>query len=146
MRLLSMHGLVREFKPAAIVIDPVSNLVAAGTENETKAMLTRLVDYLKNAGVTALFTSLTPGAEPLQETEVAISSLIDTWILLRDLESGGARQRSLAIVKSRGMAHSNEMREFQIAEDGIWIRDRWSPRQGGAADRPGRGAGAKERT
>jgi circadian clock protein KaiC len=145
MRLLSMHGLVREFRPAAVVIDPVSNLVSAGTESETKAMLTRLVDYLKNAGVTALFTSLTPGAEPLQETEVAISSLIDTWILLRDVEAAGARQRSLAIVKSRGMAHSNEMREFQIGKDGIRIRDRWSQRQGGAGDRLGRAAGGRER-
>jgi circadian clock protein KaiC len=140
-----MHGLVREFRPAAIVIDPVSNLVAAGTEGETKAMLTRLVDYLKNAGVTALFTSLTPGAEPLQETEVAISSLIDTWILLRDVEAGGARQRSLAIVKSRGMAHSNEMREFQMGEDGIRIRDRWSQRQGGAGARFARAAAGRER-
>lgn len=143
MRLLSMHALVREFRPAAIVIDPVSNLVAAGSENETKAMLTRLVDYLKNAGVTALFTSLTPGAEPLQETEVAISSLIDTWILLRDLEAGGARQRSLAIVKSRGMSHSNEMREFQIGERGIRIRDRWSQRQGAAREGRRRVAGGQ---
>lgn len=125
-RLLEMHELVARSRPSAVVLDPVSNLVIAGTRADAKAMLTRLVDHLKNAGVTAFFTSLTPGADALQETEVAISSLIDTWILVRDVEAGGVRTRSLAIVKSRGMPHSNELREFHISGDGIRIRDRWA--------------------
>lgn len=146
LRLLEMHEQVARFRPAAVVVDPVSNLVVAGTRAEAKAMLTRLVDHLKNAGITALFTSLTPGADPLQETEVAISSLIDTWILVRDTDSGGARARSLAIVKSRGMAHSNETREFQISGEGIRIRDRWSPLGEGPPlqRRPGRGEPPRE--
>lgn len=137
LRLLEMHEQVARFRPASVVVDPVSNLVVAGTRAEAKAMLTRLVDHLKNAGITAFFTSLTPGADPLQETEVAISSLIDTWILVRDVESGGARARSLAIVKSRGMAHSNELREFRICGEGIRIRDRWSSPGSARAAAPG---------
>jgi circadian clock protein KaiC len=150
LRLLEMHEQVARARPATIVVDPVSNLVVAGSRAEAKAMLTRLVDHLKNAGITAFFTSLTPGADPLQETEVAISSLIDTWILVRDVETGGARARSLAIVKSRGMAHSNELREFHIGGEGIRIRDRWSAlggeagAAGPASRRPARPDEARE--
>jgi circadian clock protein KaiC len=121
MRLVLMHQLIERFKPSTVVVDPVSNLLMVGTQAEAKAMLTRLVDYLKNKGITAFFTSLTPGGEPLQETEVMISSLIDTWILMRDVEGAGERNRSLSIVKSRGMSHSNEAREFLITSKGIQI-------------------------
>lgn len=123
LRLVSMHDRIARSRPAAVIVDPVSNLVTQGTEAETRAMLMRLVDHLKNAGVTALFTNLTPGGEPLQHTEVAISSLIDTWILLRDVETGGERNRTLSIVKSRGMVHSNEAREFLMGPRGIAILD-----------------------
>ncbi len=120
MRLLLAHRVVEEHRPAAVVVDPISNLVVAGSANETRSMLTRLIDFLKTRGITGVFTSLVSGGAAAEEdTAVNISSLIDTWILLRDLESGGERNRSITIVKSRGMAHSNENREFTLEETGF---------------------------
>lgn len=150
LRLLSMHELVQKTRPAAIVVDPVSNLVTSGSPAEAKAMLTRLVDFLKNEGVTTLFTNLTAGGAPVQETEIAISSLIDTWILVRDLEAAGERHRSLSIIKSRGMAHSNQARAFVLGRRGIALLDRGDARgQAGphgpwarSAVAPGASAGA----
>jgi circadian clock protein KaiC len=120
MRLLTAHQLVDEHRPSAVVVDPISNLVTAGTVHETRLMLTRLIDFLKNRGITGVFTSLVSGGSAAEEeTAVQISSLIDTWILLRDLEDAGERNRILTIVKSRGMAHSNENREFFLGASGV---------------------------
>jgi circadian clock protein KaiC len=123
MRLLKAHQLVEQCRPSAVIIDPVSNLIL-GPIADTRSMLTRLVDFLKNKGITALFTSLTPGGpQAPEESQVEISSLIDTWILVRDLEAGGERNRALTIVKSRGMSHSNQMREFVLSRRGIEMVD-----------------------
>jgi circadian clock protein KaiC len=121
--LVSIHKLVREFKPAAVIVDPVSNLVAIGEMSEIKAMLTRMIDFLKNEGVTTLFTSLNGGGDITESTEVGISSMMDTWILLRNMETSGERNRLLFILKSRGMAHSNQVREFILSNEGIRISD-----------------------
>lgn len=124
MRLLSAHQLVEEHRPTAVVVDPITNLVASGSVNEARSMLTRLIDFLKNRGITGVFTSLVSGGqEATEQTAVEISSLIDTWILVRDLENGGERNRSLTIVKSRGMAHSKENREFTLGDDGVSLVD-----------------------
>jgi circadian clock protein KaiC len=119
LHLLTCHRLVEEFAPSAVVVDPVSNLMAAGTAGDAQAMLLRLVDFLKGKGVTTLMTSLTGGGAALERTEVGLSSLVDTWILLRDIELGGERNRGLYVLKSRGMAHSNQIREFLITGRGI---------------------------
>ena len=120
LRLLKAHQLVDELHPSAVVFDPISNLLVSGTLSDTRAMLARLIDFLKNRGVTMLFTSLTPGGpQALEESQVEISSLIDTWVLVRDIESGGERNRALTVVKSRGMAHSKQMREFVLGDRGI---------------------------
>jgi circadian clock protein KaiC len=120
MRLLRAHQLVEEHRPTSVVVDPISNLVMAGTVLEARSMLTRLIDFLKNKGVTGVFTSLVAGTqEAADETAVEISSLIDTWVLLRDTDAGGERNRTLTIVKSRGMAHSNQSREFELGSAGI---------------------------
>lgn len=138
MRLLVAHQAVEAHRPAAVVVDPISNLVAAGSVNETRSMLTRLIDFLKNRGITGVFTSLVSGGPAAEEeTAVNISSLIDTWLLLRDIESGGERNRSLTIVKSRGMAHSNENREFTLGRSGVSLVEV----QRGAAGDPARKAG-----
>ncbi|MDD5657639.1 MAG: circadian clock protein KaiC [Elusimicrobia bacterium] len=121
--LVSIHKLVTQFKPAALVMDPVTNLTSIGSTEEIKAMLTRIIDYLKNQGITALFTSLTPGGEAFEQSEVGISSLMDTWLLLRMIESASERNRVLYILKSRGMAHSNQMREFVLSDKGIQLVD-----------------------
>ncbi|MFB3905624.1 MAG: circadian clock protein KaiC [Acidobacteriota bacterium] len=121
--LVSLHNLVEEFKPEAVVIDPVSNLTAVGDFAEIRAMLTRLIDFLKNRQVTAVFTSLTEGGGELEQSEVGISSLMDTWLLLRMVESANERNRVLYVLKSRGMAHSNQLREFLLSDHGIELLD-----------------------
>jgi circadian clock protein KaiC len=121
MHLVRVHKLVAEMKPAAVIIDPISNLVTVGTQTDTEAMLVRLIDFLKAAGITAFFTNLTSGGKAWERTDVGVSSLIDTWILLRDIELGGERNRGLYVLKSRGMKHSNQIREFLITANGIQL-------------------------
>ena len=118
--LVTIHKLVREFKPYAVVIDPISNLIAVGNVNEVRSMLTRLIDYLKVNNITALFTALVNSRSTQSEmAEEGISSLVDTWISVRDLEGIGERNRGLSILKARGMAHSNQVREFIVTAQGI---------------------------
>lgn len=117
--LVAIHKQVRQFDPQVVVVDPLSSFEAAGAAGEVQGMLLRLVDFLKSEGITAFFTSLTPGGSALERTDLEISSLIDTWLLVRDLEAGGERNRGLYVLKSRGMAHSNQIREFLLTDRGI---------------------------
>ncbi len=123
MHLVTIHKRVRDFGPQVVVIDPVTAFAALGSEGEIKAMLTRLVDFFKVQNVTALFTSLTGGSTFVESTEVGVSSLMDSWLLLRDLQNGAERNRVLHLVKSRGMAHSNQVREFLLTDRGVELRD-----------------------
>ena len=123
MHLVAMHKAIQEFKPSIVVVDPISNLIAAGTLLEAKSMLTRLIDFLKNSGITALFTDLVRAGSPIETTNEEISSLIDTWIWLRDIQVQGERNRGLHVIKSRGMAHSNQIREFLLTDHGIRLLD-----------------------
>lgn len=123
MHLASMHRQIQQFDPAVVVVDPISNFISAGTETEAHSMLLRLVDFLKSRQITAVFVSLTSGGNPTEATEQHISSLIDTWILLRDIELGGERNRGLYILKSRGTPHSNQIREFVLTSHGVELRD-----------------------
>jgi circadian clock protein KaiC len=117
MHLAQIHRGVGRLRPSAVVIDPISNL---GINTlDTSAMLLRLIDYLKSEGVTAMFVSLTAGGKALEATEFGVSSLIDTWLVLRDIEAAGERNRGLYVIKSRGMHHSNQIREFLITSHGI---------------------------
>ena len=117
--LVSIHKLVEDFKPDAVVIDPITNLTSIGETAEIKSMMTRIIDFLKNKQITAVFTSLTDGGSAIEQSEVGISSLMDTWILLRNIEVNGDRTRMLYILKSRGMAHSSQVRQFVLTDDGI---------------------------
>lgn len=119
MHLLRIHKLIEQFQPRAVVVDPITNLIGGSTEKDVHAMLTRLLDFLKMRKITALFTSLTAAGESLEHTNLAVSSLIDTWVLLRDIELNGERNRAVYLVKSRGMAHSNQLREFVMGKSGI---------------------------
>lgn len=121
--LVSIHKLAEDFKPTAVIVDPVTNLTSIGEADDIKAMMTRLIDYLKNKQITTIFTSLTSGGSATEQSEVGISSLMDTWILLRNIETDGERNRLLYILKSRGMAHSNQVREFVLSDNGITLRD-----------------------
>ncbi|MDD1710165.1 MAG: circadian clock protein KaiC [Methanoregulaceae archaeon] len=123
MHLVTMYKLIENFQPKIVIVDPISNLLTVGSMSETKSMLTRLIDFLKSKQITAMFASLTTLGENLESTEVGVSSLMDTWILLRDIESAGERNRGLYILKSRGMDHSNQIREFLFTRRGIQLRD-----------------------
>ena len=121
--LVSIHKAVNDFQPAGVVVDPITNLTAVSDQQEVKAMLTRMIDFLKNQGITALFASLTPGGKTTEQSEVGVSSLMDTWLLLRNVETAGERNRLLSVLKSRGMAHSNQVREFRLSDQGIRLID-----------------------
>jgi circadian clock protein KaiC len=123
MHLATMFKEITEFQPAVVVMDPITSLMDAGTDYESKGMITRLIDYLKAKQITSLFTSLTQGGHVLQQSEAAMSSLMDSWLLLQDLEGNGERNRVLYVLKARGMAHSNQVREFLISDRGVDLVD-----------------------
>jgi len=123
MHLVTMNKQINEFRPSAAIVDPVTNLISTGTAKEVESTLTRLIDFLKGHGITLFFTSLTHGNLNLERSEVGMSSLMDTWILLRDIESNGERNRGIYILKSRGMAHSNQIREFKLSDTGVHLSD-----------------------
>jgi circadian clock protein KaiC len=122
MHLARTIKFISEFAPDVVIIDPISGLETSGTSLEVKAALMRLVDYLKEKGITAMLTDLKMGGA-LERTDAAISSLVDTWLVLRDLESNGERNRGLHVLKSRGMGHSNQVREFVLSQTGIQLTD-----------------------
>lgn len=121
--LLSLHGAVDRFRPAAAIIDPITGLGGIGNENDVRAMLTRIVGHLKNLNVTSIFTSLTGSGESIAHSELSVSSLMDAWILICMVESAGDRVRRLSIIKSRGMAHSNRLRELVLSRRGLRLVD-----------------------
>ena len=121
--LVTIHDLTAEFNPRVVVIDPITNFGSVGTYSEVKSMVTRLIDMFKSQGITAMFTSLTSGDSNPELSEVGVSSQMDAWLLLRNLESNGERNRGLYVLKSRGMAHSNQIREFLLTDRGVQLRD-----------------------
>jgi circadian clock protein KaiC len=123
MHLATIHKMVDNFKPQVVIIDPISNFSSAGTLADAEAMLLRLIDFLKARQITAMFVNLTAGGNAWEKTDLGVSSLIDTWILLRDIELAGERNRGLYVLKSRGMKHSNQIREFLITSEGIRLED-----------------------
>jgi circadian clock protein KaiC len=122
MHLVVMHKIIAQYKPTFVVVDPISSLVRNGTDGETNAMFVRLIDFLKSQSITALMTALN-GPDQSEETDLGVSSIVDTWLLLRDIELGGERNRGMYVLKSRGMAHSNQIREFLLTSDGIKLQD-----------------------
>ncbi|MCE9644673.1 MAG: circadian clock protein KaiC [Chloroflexi bacterium] len=123
MHLTTIHKAIKAFKPQVVIVDPLTSFISGGIETEVKAMIMRLVDLLKMNETTSLFTSLSLSGGALEQTQVAIASLVDTWLLLRDIEIGGERNRGMYILKSRGMAHSNQIREFLLTAQGVELRD-----------------------
>jgi circadian clock protein KaiC len=123
MHLATLHKLVNEFQPRVVIVDPITTFLSAGTSVEVQAMLMRLIDFLKSQQITALFTSLTHGGDALEGSQAGISSLVDTWLLLRNIEVGGERNRGLYILKSRGMAHSNQVRKLLLTDHGVELED-----------------------
>jgi circadian clock protein KaiC len=128
--LLSMQFMIDDFRPTTVVVDPVTNLSQVGSLRDVRLMLSRLVDYLKARNITILFTSLTQGGTDAELTDVGISSLADSWLKLQNLEAGGERNRGISILKSRGMAHSNQVREFLLTDQGIDLVDTYTGPEG----------------
>jgi circadian clock protein KaiC len=143
--LFSMQKLVDEFDPSVVVKDPVSNLLRIGTEADVSAMLTRQVDFLKSKGVTAMFTSLNSDEEQVQADQ-QIASLVDTWLLVKTMEGNGELNRILHVRKSRGMAHSNQIREFLLTSQGIELADVYVGPQGVLTGSARQAQEAKERS
>ena len=119
MHLAVIYKLIDRFQPKVVILDPITNLVSIGSRGDVKLWLTRLIDFLKVKQITALLTNLSHASNLLEQTDIAISSLMDTWLLLADVEMAGERNRSMYILKSRGMAHSNQVREFLLTDHGI---------------------------
>ena len=123
MHLARTIKFISEFAPQVVIIDPISGLDTTGTALEIKSALMRLMDWLKLKGITAMFTDLTLSGNNLERSDAVISSLVDTWLVLRDLETNGERNRGLHVLKSRGMGHSNQVREFVVTSTGIQLTD-----------------------
>lgn len=121
--LVTIHDVTTAFHPKVVVIDPITNFASVGTYTEVKSMVTRLIDLFKSREITAMFTSLTSGDSAAELSEVGVSSQMDAWLLLRNLECNGERNRGLYVLKCRGMAHSNQIREFVLTDNGVQLND-----------------------
>ena len=121
MHLVTMYDLIQQYKPKVVVLDPITDFFSVGNTAEVKAAITRIIDFLKTNQVTALFTSYTSEEDGVDQTVVGVSSLIDTWISLRNIENNGERHRGLFVLKSRGMPHSRQIRSFELTDEGIQI-------------------------
>jgi len=119
MHLVAMYKTIKKFKPQAVVLDPITNLITVGSVSEVKSMLIRLIDFLQEEQITVMFTALTLNTIISDQTDEGVSSLVDAWLLVRDIEYNGERNRGMYIMKSRGMKHSNQVREFVITDKGL---------------------------
>jgi circadian clock protein KaiC len=117
MHLAHMQRELDRFQPSAVIVDPVTSF--RGPDSEVHALLLRMMDILKTRGITTIFTSLTSFDERVAQSDFGMSSLMDTWIFLVDIESNGERNRGLYALKSRGMSHSNQIREYLLTSDGV---------------------------
>lgn len=123
MHLVAIHKKIKKFKPDVVILDPITNLITVGSVSEVKSMLIRLVDYLQNEQITVMFTALALNNTLNEQTDEGISSLVDSWLLIRDIESNGERNRGLYVMKARGKSHSNQVREFIITDNGLDLVD-----------------------
>jgi circadian clock protein KaiC len=123
MHLVAIHKAIRKFKPEVVVLDPITNLITVGTVSEVKSMLVRLIDFLQEEQITVMFTALTLNTVINEQTDEGVSSLVDAWLLIKDIEMNGERNRGLYIMKSRGMHHSNQVREFVMTSEGLNLVD-----------------------
>jgi len=134
MHLSMMIKLIDEFRPRVIAVDPISNLYPIGDDVQVRSMMMRLIDYAKSEQITGMFTNLSndtgSNAYELEATQMAVSSLMDAWLILKNFEGNGERNRAFSIIKARGMAHSNQMREFVMSEKGIELLDLYKGTEG----------------
>jgi circadian clock protein KaiC len=123
MHLVAMHKCIKKYKPSVVIIDPITNFINIGSVSEVKNMLVRMIDYLQEEQISVMFTALSLNTIVNEQTDEGVSSLVDAWILVRDIEFNGERNRGLYVMKSRGMKHSNQVREFVITDKGLDLID-----------------------
>lgn len=123
MHLVAIHKAIKKFKPEVVVLDPITNLITVASFSDVKAMLVRLIDFLLVEQITVMFTALTLNNIVSEQTDDGVSSLVDSWLFIKDIEHNGERNRGLYVMKSRGMSHSNQVREFVITDNGIELID-----------------------
>ena len=123
MHLVAIHKAIKRFNPEIVVLDPITNLTTVGSMSEVKSMLVRLIDFLQSANITVMFTALTLNTLADTQADEGVSSLVDTWIQIKDIELNGERNRGMYVMKSRGMKHSNQVREFVISDEGLRLMD-----------------------
>jgi circadian clock protein KaiC len=123
MHLVAIYNAIKKHKPSTVILDPITNLITVGSVSEVKSMLVRLIDFLQEEQITVLFTALTLNTVINEQTDEGVSSLVDAWLLIRDIEANGERNRGIYIMKSRGMKHSNQVREFIITDNGLDLVD-----------------------
>lgn len=123
MHLVAIHKAIRKFNPDVVVLDPITNLTTVGTMSEVKSMLVRLIDFLQSSNITVMFTALTLNTLADTQADEGVSSLVDAWIQIKDIELNGERNRGMYVMKSRGMKHSNQVREFVISDEGLRLMD-----------------------
>jgi len=121
--LTTMYREVRDFGPQLVIMDPITSFLRSDGGNDAEAMLVRMIDFLKGGKITSVFTSLTRGGSSLESSEIGVSSLIDTWLVVREIEQQGERNRGLYVIKSRGMSHSDQIREFQLTDEGLKLKE-----------------------
>jgi circadian clock protein KaiC len=120
LHFISIKKMIKEIKPGVVILDPITNLMTEGPNSDIRSMLTRFVDYLKTEQITVLFTAaITVGSIERNPSDEGISSMVDTWMMVQDIELDGERTRSLCVMKARGMAHSTDVRRFVISYKGI---------------------------
>lgn len=123
MHLVAIHKAIRKFKPKVVILDPITNLITVGSVSDVKSMLVRLIDFLQSEQITVMFTALSLNTIVNDQTDEGVSSLVDAWLLIKDVEINGERNRGLYVIKSRGMQHSNQIREFVITDNGLDLID-----------------------
>jgi circadian clock protein KaiC len=123
MHLVAIHKIIKKFKPKVVIMDPITNFINIGSVSEVKNMLVRLIDFLQEEQISVMFTALSLNTIVNEQTDEGVSSLVDTWLLVRDIEFNGERNRGLYVMKARGMKHSNQVREFVISDEGLNLID-----------------------
>jgi circadian clock protein KaiC len=122
LHFLAIKKLIFEINPKVVILDPITNLMTEGPNSDIRSMLTRFVDFLKTQHITVMFTAaITVGSIERNPSDEGISSMVDTWMMVQDIEVDAERTRSLCVMKSRGMAHSNEVKKFKISSNGITL-------------------------
>lgn len=122
LHFIAIKKLINELKPTVVILDPITNLMTEGPNSDIRSMLTRFVDFLKTEDITVMFTAaITVGSIERNPSDEGISSMVDTWIMVQDIEVDAQRTRSLCVMKSRGMVHSTDVRKFNISSKGITL-------------------------